>query len=147
MADERGRGLGDTLYDEHEPTEQVRALWHDAPAPAAPSPAEAPQSLSPAPAPRPSTADPERLVFVSMKALDAPVERTEVMPAIDRPDMRPRLRPVSERPLRHPTPLPLGNYAPSRVQGQRSLLWLYVILALAAALAGAGIALWIRAVW
>lgn len=144
MADERGRGQGDTLHDEHEPTEQVRAPWHDA---AAHGPAEALQSSSPAPAPRPSTADPERPVFVSMKALDAPAERTEVMPAIDRPDMRPRLRPVSERPLRHPTPLPLGNYAPSRVQGQRSLLWLYVILALAAALGGAGIALGIRAVW
>jgi hypothetical protein len=86
-------------------------------------------------------------VFVSMKPLDAPADRTEVVPAIERPDMRPRLRPVSERPLRHPTPLPLGNYAPPRVQGQRSLLWLYVILALAAALAGAGIALWIRAAW
>jgi hypothetical protein len=140
VADERGRGPGDTLYDEHEPTEQVRALWQDAPA--AHGPAE------PALAPRPSTPDdPERPVFVSMKPLDAPADRTAVVPAIDRPDMRPRLRPVSERPLRHPTPLPLGNYAPLRVQGKRSLLWLYVILALAAALAGAGIALWIRAAW
>jgi hypothetical protein len=86
-------------------------------------------------------------VFVSMKPLDAPADRTEVVPAIERPDMRPRLRPVSERPLRHPTPLPLGNYAPPRVQAKRSWLWLYVLLTMAAALAGAGIALWIRAVW
>lgn len=144
MADERGRGPGDTLYDEHEPTEQVRVPWHDAPAPAAHGLAEPSQASSS----RPSTADdPERPVFVSMKPLDGRADRTEVVPAIDRPEMRPRLRPVSERPLRHPTPLPLGNYAPPRVQGKRSLLWLYVILALAAALAGAGIALWIRAVW
>jgi hypothetical protein len=137
VPDERGRGLEDTLGDEHEPTEFMPALPAAGPA---------------AQASRPPTADdPERLVFVSMKSAETPADtaadRTELMPAIERPDMRPRLRPVSELPLRHPTPIPLGNYAPPRVQGKRSWLWLYVILALAAALAGAGIALWIRAAW
>lgn len=137
MPDERGRGLEDTFRDEHEPTELMPALPAAEPA---------------AQASRPPTADdPERPVFVSMKSAetpaDRPADRTELMPAIERPDMRPRLRPVSELPLRHPTPIPLGNYAPPRVQAKRSWLWLYVILALAAALAGAGIALWIRTAW
>lgn len=130
MADERGRG--DTLYDEHEPTEQVPAIPHATP-PAAHAPL--------------AHADPGHPVFVSMKPADVRADRTEIVPAIERPDMRPRLRPVSELPLRHPTPIPLGNYAPPRVQGKRSWLWLYMILAMAAALAGAGIALWIRAAW
>ena len=133
MADERGRGPGDTLYEEHEPTELVPVIPHAGPPGAQPRPA--------------TTDDPGRPVFVSMKPQEAPADRTEVVPAIERPDMRPRLRPVSELPLRHPTPIPLGNYARPRTQARRSLLWLYVILAMAAALLGAGIALWIRAAW
>jgi hypothetical protein len=133
VADERGRGPGDTLYEEHEPTELVPVI---------------PQAVPPdAQAPQHAAYDPGRPVFVSMKPQDAPADRTEVVPAIERPDMRPRLRPVSELPLRHPTPLPLGNYARPRTQGKRSLLWLYVILAMAAALLGAGITLWIRTAW
>jgi hypothetical protein len=112
------------------------------------APPAVPGVLPAMPGPLPP-ADAERPVFVSMKPPSERSDKTEIVPAIERPDMRPRLRPVTEPPpaWNHPGPGTLGNYAPPRPRGKRSWLWLYVVLTLGAALAGAGVTLWLRSIW
>jgi hypothetical protein len=155
-----GRGPGDTLYEEHEPTEKVdrpsitlHGVSRDAeemrrprPRSALPSPLhDAPGEPSPPEAPAARVTGP---VFVSMKTPGGPSEdRTDLVPAIERPEMRPRLRPVSESPAWPAAPGALGHYAPPRARPSRRWLWLYLALIVGAALAGAGVTLWLRSLW
>jgi len=116
-----------------------------------PMPGAAPGAMPEAaddPPQRPSQ-DLDGPVFVSMKPRDERDDKTEIVPAIDRPDMRPRLRPYSEPRVWPSSPGELGHYATPRPgsQRKRSWLWLYVVLTVGAALAGAGITLWLRSIW
>lgn len=141
MAEDRSSGHGDTLYEERGPTAQAATLHG------------VPQALTP-PAPQAAPALPEKPVFVSMKPPSEPgARKTPRVPAIDRPELRPRLRPMTDplRQSRAQTAGSLGRYAPpcSRrsPHAPRAVLWIYALLAVAAALLGAGAALWIRSAW
>lgn len=159
-----GHGPGDTLYEQHEPTEKVerpnitlQGVSRDVaemlpPRPrsaAAQATSEAPQGPAGQPSHRlvGAPARPTGPVFVSMKTPKGPSEdRTDIVPAIERPDMRPRLRPVSEPPAWMAPPAALGHYAP-RARPSRRWLLLYLVLIAGAALAGAGVTLWLRSLW
>lgn len=139
VADDRSSGHGDTLYEEHEPTVQVNVTLPGA------------HLVAPAPRP-PEHAPAEKPVFVSMKPPSVPgARRTPPVPAIDRPELRPRLRAVTDPPGQAPAAGALGRYAPPRARhsppASRAVLGIYVLLALGAALLGAGVALWIRTAW
>lgn len=86
--------------------------------------------------------------FVSMKPPSEPGHRRSTRPiaAIERPEMRPRLRPMTAGKRSHSVPPgALGRYAPTRAATEReprTRIWPYVLLTIAAAAAGAGVAFW-----